>query len=406
MKDQKTVLVLTTSFPLYEGIAVGIHVLEKCRHLVKRGIKVKVIAPHHDGAAKHEKIDGIEIYRFQYYWPSNQQKLAYGAGIPTNIRTDWHARFQFPLFLLCFLMKAIQKAPGADIVHCHWSLAGFIGVILRTILKKKIVFMMHGAEVFVLGKSPFLRFILKRVDFLICNSSFTEQKTLDIYPVKKHRVISPGVDVNRFFPQRNVRNLRQDIGISDNDIFVLTIGKFIPRKGIEDLIKSFDIIINERGEKDIQLRIGGRGPLMPAYENLIRQYNLGKNVQFLKYISDEDIPSYFTESDIFALTPIIDAQGDTEGLGVVFLEANACETPVIGTRVGGVVDAITDGRNGLLLSPQQPEALAEAIIRLMRDPELRATMGKNGRELVIKRFNWPAISTKIESVYRQVLLSE
>ncbi len=406
MKDQKTVLVLTTSFPLYEGIAVGIHVMEKCRHLAKKGMKVKVVAPHHEGAAKHEKIDGIDIYRFQYYWPSNQQKLAYGAGIPTNIRTDWHARFQLPLFLLCFLIKAFQKAPGADIIHCHWSIAGFVGVILRMTFKKKLVFMMHGAEVFVLGNSPFLRFILKRVDFLISNSSFTERKTLDIHSVKKHRVISPGVDVKRFFPQRNVRNLRQNIGISDHDLFVLTIGKFIPRKGIEDLIKSFDIIINSRIEKGIQLRIGGRGPLMAAYENLIRQYGLEDHIRFLKYIPDEEIPSYYTESDIFALTPIIDERGDTEGLGVVFLEANACETPVIGTRVGGVVDAITDGLNGLLLSPQQPEALADAIIRLKRDPELRTAMGKNGREQVIRRFNWPAISTEIQDVYNQALLCE
>lgn len=403
MKDQKSVLVLTTSFPLYEGIAVGVHVLEKCRHLVKKGIKIKVIAPHHQGAKKYEKMDGVDIYRFQYVWPSKYQKLAYGAGIPTNLRSGWYARFQFPFFLFFFLLKAMKRAPGSDIVHCHWSIAGIVGVLVCKVFNKKLVFMMHGAEVFVLGKNPLLRFVLKRVDYLICNSTFTEEQTLRVYPTKKQKVISPGVDVTRFFPQKRISNLRSEIGLSETDIFVLSIGKFIPRKGFGYLIRAFDIIVNRCGETGIHLRIGGRGPLKPAYDKLIRQYKLESYIGFLGYVRDETIPSYYTEADIFVLPSIVDDRGDTEGLGVVFLEANACGTPVIGSAVGGIVDVIEDGYNGFQVQPKNPEELADRILQLASANELRRRMGENGRKRVVQKFNWATIANEINIVYNNLV---
>ena len=270
----KKILVLTTSFPLYEGIAAGIHVMEKCRHLVKNGYKVQVLAPHHHLSSKKEIIEGIQVKRFVYFLPLKYQKLAYGAGIPTNFQKNIFAKLQLPFFLISFLIQTITHSRKADIIHCHWSLAGLTGVLAGKLMNKKVVFMMHGAEVFVLGNHPLLRFVLKHCDYLISNSSFTEEKTLEVYPVKNHKVISPGVNLERFYPQNNVPGLREKLNIPKKGIFILTIGKFIPRKGIEYLIEAMDILINQKKYDNLFLRIGGRGPLKSKYENLIHHYNL------------------------------------------------------------------------------------------------------------------------------------
>ena len=237
MAKKISALVLTTSFPLDSTIAVGVHVIEKCRYLVKNGINIKVIAPYHTGGQRKEVIDGIEIKRFRYFFPVKSQCLAYGAGIPTNIKNSFLAKTQLPFFLISFLISAVKEMKHYSIIHCHWSIAGLIGILAGKLFKKKIVLMMHGAEVFVLGKNPVLKFVLKNIDYLISNSTFTEKKCLEIYPVLHHKVISPGVDINRFYPQKKIPNLRKILNISESDIFILAIGKFIPRKGFEYFFK-------------------------------------------------------------------------------------------------------------------------------------------------------------------------
>jgi glycosyltransferase involved in cell wall biosynthesis len=403
MPKDLSILVLTTSFPVKSSIAVGIHIIEKCRHLVKNGVKVKVLAPHHAGSKTKETIDGISVKRFRYFLPTSWQQVAYGAGIPTNLMNSRLARFQLPFFMLAFFLSAIINIRHIDIIHCHWSIAGLIGVIAGKLFNKKVVLMVHGAEVFVLGKNPVLKFVLKHVDCSISNSTFTEKKTHEVYLSKRSVVISPGVDVNRFYPQARIANLRHNLNIAADDTFVLAIGKFIPRKGFEYLIEAFNHIVHQRKITNVKLRIGGRGPLRSKYENMIDQYSLGDYIAFLEYIKDEDIPSYYSEADIFVLPSIVDERGDTEGLGVVFLEANACRTPVIGSKVGGISDVIKDGVNGFYVRQKNSLDLAEKIIRLSDAKELRNKMGDNGRNLVEEQFNWETLANKIIDVYDSLL---
>ena len=384
-------------------MAVGIHIIEKCRHLVKNGVKVKVIAPYHVGSKRREIRDGITIKRFRYFFPTRWQQVAYGAGIPTNLMNSWLARFQLPFFMVAFFVSAVINMKHIDIVHCHWSIAGLVGVFAGKLFKKRVVLMIHGAEVFVLGRNPVLKFVLKHVDCLICNSTFTDKKTREVYPSNRSVVISPGVDVNRFYPQARMANLRHKLNIDAGDTFVLAIGKFIPRKGFEYLIEAIHHIVYQKKITNIKLRIGGRGPLRPKYEQMIDHCALGDYIGFLEYIKDENIPSFYSEADIFVLPSIVDGRGDTEGLGVVFLEANACKTPVIGSRVGGILDVIQHGKNGYLVEQKNPFDLAEKIIQLSNNKELAKKMGENGRKLVREQFNWEILAKKIIDIYDSLL---
>ena len=169
------------------------------------------------------------------------------------------------------------------------------------------------------------------------------------------------------------------------------------------LIEAFNHIIHQSKATRIKLRIGGRGPLRSKYDNMIDQYSLGAYIEFLEYIKDEDLPSYYSEADIFVLPSIVDGRGDTEGLGVVFLEANACSTPVIGSKVGGILDVINDGVNGFYVQQKNALDLAEKIIRLSEEKKLRTQMGENGRKLVEAHFSWETLASRIIDVYDSIL---
>jgi glycosyltransferase involved in cell wall biosynthesis len=398
------ICILTTSFPLHKGITIGSHVIEQVRHLVKLGVDVDVLAPHHKGAPRHEIMAGISVYRIRYIWPERWQTLCYGAGIPTNLEKSVWAKVQLPFLILMLFINTLRIARKSDLIHCHWSIAGLVGVMAGKLLNKKVVLMVHGAEFFVLGDNLILRFLLKHIDLCISNSTFTESKALEVYPVTDHVVIPPGIDIHRFYPQRTVPDLRNKLNISNAEIFVLAIGKFIPRKGFEYLIDAFNIIVNQKKMTHIKLRIGGRGPLKPKYEKMIDQYALTGFIDFLEYIKDDQMPSYYTEADVFVLPSIVDERGDTEGLGVVFLEASACQTAVIGSRVGGIMDVIKDGENGYFVEQKKSLDLAEKIIRLANDEKLRKQMGQNGRRIVKNSFNWNHLAKRIIDVYESVLI--
>ena len=103
------------------------------------------------------------------------------------------------------------------------------------------------------------------------------------------------------------------------------------------------------------------------------------------------------------LPSIVDDRGDTEGLGVVLVEANACETPVIASRVGGIVDVVEDGFNGLLVKEKDTTQLANAILKLVQDRDLAKLMGENGRAKMEREFSWKGIAKRMEQAYFQVL---
>jgi glycosyltransferase involved in cell wall biosynthesis len=157
-----------------------------------------------------------------------------------------------------------------------------------------------------------------------------------------------------------------------------------------------------RGPAAPHLMIGGRGPLKEALKRQAEDRGVAERVTFLDYIPDECIPAYYAAADVFVLPSVVDERDDTEGLGVVLLEALACETPCVASNVGGIPDIIKDKHNGFLVEPGNPKALADRISRLVSDPELRQHMGRQGRLDVKKRFSWALQAEDMLAVYRKV----
>jgi glycosyltransferase involved in cell wall biosynthesis len=192
-------------------------------------------------------------------------------------------------------------------------------------------------------------------------------------PPERYCVTRHGVDIQKWMPDPN----RKFVKPGPNRI--LSIGRLTFNKGFDILLKAV-AIVKHRGIP-FQLRIAGSGPERPRLEALIRELDLSADVVLLGAIGEEECLAEAQSADLFVLA------SHKEPLGVVYLEAMAAEVATIGTAAGGVVEIITDQVNGLLVPPDQVEALAEAITRLLTDDRLRQQLAKAGRQTVIERFD-------------------
>ena len=126
-------------------------------------------------------------------------------------------------------------------------------------------------------------------------------------------------------------------------------------------------------------------------------------VVFKKQIPQEELPDYYCVADVVVLPSIHTRKGETEGLGVVLLEAMACGVPVVGSNVGGIPDIIKHGETGLLAAEKDPEDLADKILKLLDDKRLRKRVIENGLKLVRENFSWDVIAEKFLQVYKEVM---
>jgi phosphatidylinositol alpha-1,6-mannosyltransferase len=149
--------------------------------------------------------------------------------------------------------------------------------------------------------------------------------------------------------------------------------------------------------------IVGDGPHRPALEALARHMGIESLVHFAGEVPDRELARWYAAADVFALCSE-ERRGErsVEGFGIVFLEASASGLPVVGTKAGGIPDAVADGETGLLVPPGDPDAVAHAIGRLLQDNELALRMGSAGRDRVLNQFNWGntaiALSRELQSL--------
>ena len=155
----------------------------------------------------------------------------------------------------------------------------------------------------------------------------------------------------------------------------------------------------------MHLVIGGTGPEAEALKSLVKILNINNNVRLLGFVPDNEVASFFASSDIFVLPAIVDNTGDTEGLGMVLLEAMANGVPTIATRVGGITDVVEDGQTGILVEQRNPNQLAEKLALLYHNPTLRASMGLAGRERLRLYFSWTSVVEQTLQVYKSLLPS-
>jgi glycosyltransferase involved in cell wall biosynthesis len=211
-------------------------------------------------------------------------------------------------------------------------------------------------------------------------------------PAEMIRLIPSSVDPELLFPQHGRSATRAAAGLGDTPL-LLVVAALVHRKGIDVLLTALARLADEGLQP--ALWIAGQGPARPALEKQARELRLESRVRFLGQRSD--VADLLSACDVFILP------SRHEGLGVAALEAMAAGRPIVATRVGGLAEAVVHERTGLLVPPEDPAALANALARLLRDPELRAQLAAQGPARIAEGFRADDLVKAHEDLYFEVL---
>jgi glycosyltransferase involved in cell wall biosynthesis len=207
-------------------------------------------------------------------------------------------------------------------------------------------------------------------------------------------VVPLGLDLERLARLDSLApHLRRQLGIPERALVVAYVGRFVAIKDLATLVRAFARVAAER--PDAALLLVGDGPLRAEIDALVAALSLQKQVHLVGWI--EDLAPVYATIDICALSSL------NEGTPVAVIEAMAAAKAVVATQVGGVADVVEHERTGLLVPPQNPEALADAIVRLAVAPDERLRMGAAGREAVAARFSPERLVDDIDALYKDAL---
>ena len=220
---------------------------------------------------------------------------------------------------------------------------------------------------------------------------------LGVAPAEQFSVIRLGIDLeSRVLTQDRRAEYRRLFGIPDDRFVVGWIGRMTAIKRVPDILTSFKLL-RDRGI-DATLCLVGDGPDREPAERQAKELGIARHVISLGY--QRDVSPYYALFDAFVLPSA------NEGTPVVAIEALAAGRPVVATRVGGVPDVVTEGEDGYLVDVGDVEAIADALERLARDPELRRALGERGRELVVPRYRVERLVDDIDALYRELLTEQ
>lgn len=258
---------------------------------------------------------------------------------------------------------------------------GWLVYPLKRLFRYPVIFYVHGEEITTRsGGGLFDRWrarFLAQADAVVCVSRFTQEALASRMGVERNKIalIENGVDTERFRPSDPDPALVARHGWAGRRV-ILSVGRLVRRKGFDKLIEAMPIVLKKC--ENAHLAIVGEGPLRDELEAAIRRHDLVGRASLLGAAADAELPALYAAAELFALPNRDMPDGDTEGFGLVFLEANACAKPVIAGRAGGAVDAVKDGVNGLLVDGESPEDIARAILRLLDDDALRSRLSAGG----------------------------
>ncbi|RUT01775.1 hypothetical protein DSM106972_063980 [Dulcicalothrix desertica PCC 7102] len=392
--ERKHILVVTSVYPETTDANHGAFIREAIVRLQPTITKFTVFAPAYE-ASKSHVLDGVQVHRFRYCLKKFENLARDGA--PTKLQRQ-------PLYIvvaaLYILLGTIQLfwvccKQKPDVLQIHWPFPhGLMALPASILLGIPMIFSFHGAELMLANKFGFvahiLRWMLPMAKVVTANSSFTRALLSKLYNGEVS-IIPYGLTIEAKPP------LSRPFG---HEPVLLFVGRLDERKGLRYLLEALPLVL---AKQTVNLRIVGKGLLEQEIRSQCDALNLNNVVKFLGFVSKEELASEYASCNIFVLPAIVDSKGDTEGLGIVMIEALAHQKPVIASAVGGIVDVIQSGKTGLLVQEKNPLALAEAILTLLVNPNQALEIGRAGLADVQVRFSWARIVPLWQQVFTTAL---
>jgi N-acetyl-alpha-D-glucosaminyl L-malate synthase BshA len=272
-------------------------------------------------------------------------------------------------------MARVAKQDKLDVLNVHYAIPHATAAYLaREITGVPYVVTLHGSDVTILGSDPSYQIVnnhsVEKADAVTAVSKFMQREAYERLGIEREvKVIPNFVDTQVFIPA--------PCDVAEADCGgIIHVSNFRPVKRVTDLVYAMAIVMKE--EPKAKLTLVGDGPDRHCVEKLIDDLKLYRNVTLTGFRSD--IPNLMRCSDIGVLC------SETESAPLTLLEGMSTGLPMIATRVGGVLEIVDEGKNGLLVPPKHPEELAQAILRLYRDPKLRSRLGESARKTILERY--------------------
>ena len=397
------VLVIGSVYPRFHEDAEVPWLRTSIAHLKKAGLGIQVLAPAYKGLRTHE-IDGVKVNRFRYA-PASWEILTHEEGAPSKMASKpWLQLLAIPYIISGFFKCiGICRKFRPDVIHAHWPFPhAYIALGAAKLFKIPLVLNFHGAELLLIRKKkwvkPLLKFAIGQAQAVFANSSFTAGKIKELRNVDVEW--SPyGTTLESGSTSAGNGGTSAIVPHPVNGKFkILFVGRHIERKGICYLIEAAKHLPRDQFE----IRIVGVGDLTNKLKAQAAEIEDAAEIIFTGKLSPEELANEYRTANVFTLPAIVDSKGDTEGLGVVLIEAMELGLPVVASNVGGIPDVVVDGVSGILVPEKDPEALAGAYRRLAADPGLVKQLLEGAQKRIAECFSWDKIVERQIGVYKKI----
>ena len=390
--ELKKSLLITLDFPpRLGGVATYYHSV--CKNLPAD--KIVVLAPKQEGAESFDQAQNFTIIRkkmlgqFPEVWPKSL-----GGIIKIISRIKWLSIIRH--------LASVAKTHKIEIIQAGQILP--LGTLAWLFWRRKkipYIFYAHGLDITLpqrfMRKKTLLKKIIVNAKGMVANSYFTKDELVKLGADSKKIIVvypCPNLELQQV-SETETAKIINDYGLKNKKI-LLTVGRLVERKGHDLTIKSLPKIIKQ--VPNVAYLIVGSGPREKYLKDLTVQSGLSEHVQFIGAVDQKKLAALYQVCDAFIMPSRQLANGDVEGFGIVYLEANLFGKPAIGGKSGGVPEAIVDGKTGLLVDPNSVNEIALAAIKLLTDPAYAERLGLQGLERVSNEFNWFSQTAKIKSL--------
>ena len=361
------IAVLVFAFPPKWLAGTELATYDIAKRLVSKGHEVHILTSLDKGLPKESIEEGFYLHRIRF---SRINLL--GAVI----------------FWLPILSKLRKINP--DLVHAQGIGMATPALMAKVFLNKPYSIWCQGSDVYLPWnfKRPLSKLVFRHADAV---AAYSENMKKEIQKISDRDIciITNGVDL-QLFENLTREKARNNLQFNKDQKILTFVGTLRPVKGVKYLIQAMDILIKQK--TDIRLILVGDGPDREALQRMTEDLKLGNYITFIGKVSHEKVPEFMVASDIFVLPSL------SEGFGSVNLEAFAAGLPIVATKVGGLPEIIKEGENGLLVESKNPKQLAEIILLLLDNPELRNKFSENNK-LKVKNYTWDNVVDVLEKMF-------
>jgi glycogen(starch) synthase len=384
------VCIATWEFPPRIVGGIARHCDGLARALAHNSHEVHVVTLDFPGTPNYEEVEGVKIYR-----------AATELGHPNFL--TWALLFNH---FMEKKMADVSRKADFDVVHVHDWLTGFAGISFKHQTEKPMITTIHGTEI---GRAQGLHnpdsFTIDGIEWwttyeankIIVTSGSMKAEIQGHFhlPQEKIEIIPNGIDPEKYNASVDRSAVRGRYGVNPYEKLVLCVGRLVPQKGIEYLIRAVPRIVGRFPEA--KFIIVGEGWLRGQLEYIARSTGHQWKLTFTGWIPDQELVALLNSADVLVVPSIY------EPFGIVALEGMAAGVPVVASDVGGLAEIVEHERTGILAYSRSPESIAWAVERVISDPDHSRWMVKNAREMVQKAYSWEAIAMRTAEVYKEVV---